>query len=314
MSDAAAPFYNDVALGPDNVVSRWLQTDDDVRIRVAAWPGDACKGTVLLFPGRTEFVEKYGMLAADFNAQGLAMLAIDWRGQGLADRLIDDPNVGHVGNFEDYQKDVRAALKMAHDLNLPKPWFLIGHSMGGCIGLRSLHENLPVAGAIFSAPMWGILLSPALRPAAWIMSWASKQVGADHVMAPGTKPVTYVLSAPFEDNTLTTDPEMYRIMQDQVRSYPELSLAGPSLRWLHEALMETRILAARPAPDVPCLTLLGSNERIVDPTRVHDCMATWPKGHLHVVDKGEHEVLMESDGMRREVMDACLAFFSKHSG
>ena len=54
----------------------------------------------------------------------------------------------------------RAALE---GLGAPKPWFLIGHSMGGAIGLRALHDGLPVQAAAFSAPMWGIAMHPALR-------------------------------------------------------------------------------------------------------------------------------------------------------
>jgi len=53
---------------------------------VGHWTGQHVKGTVLLFPGRTEYIEKYGPAAADFLARGFATVVIDWRGQGLADR------------------------------------------------------------------------------------------------------------------------------------------------------------------------------------------------------------------------------------
>jgi lysophospholipase len=307
-----APFYNDVALGSDEVQAYWARASDDVRIRLAVWRADAGLGTILMFPGRTEFVEKYAMSATAFAAQGYSTIAVDWRGQGLADRLIEDRRVGYVEQFQDYQKDVAAMVEAAQELDLPKPWYVFGHSMGGCIGLRALYEGIDVNGAIFSAPMWGILMSSALRPAAWALSWASKQVGLAKGFAPGTSDVTYVLDAPFEGNSLNTDPEMYRIMQDQVRSYPELSLAGPSLHWLHEALVEARDLAARPAPSVPGLTFLGSQECIVDSTAIKDRMQGWSNGELRMVEGAEHEVLMESKPMRDAAMAESLAFFNKH--
>ena len=197
----------------------------------------------------------------------------------------------------------------AKDLQLPEPYFLMGHSMGGCIGLRALVSGLPVKAAVFTAPMWGIMMSGAMRPMAWAMSWASKQVGTAEKLAPGTKARTYVLENPFEGNNLTTDPGMYRYMQDQVRSYPDLALGGPSLHWLHEALKETLDLSRLPSPDVPCLTFLGQHEQIVDCTRIHSRMDSWANGHLEMVDDAEHEVLMEPAGIRKHIFDEAAAHY-----
>jgi lysophospholipase len=200
-------------------------------------------------------------------------------------------------------------LAAAGDLGLPKPYFLIAHSMGGQIGLRAVLEGLPVNACVFSAPMWGILLSPALRPAVWAMTRAGRALGAGDKLAPGGRADAYVLGEPFADNTLTTDPAMYQMMVDHLNAHPELSLAGPSLTWLHVALRDCVELAGRPAPDVPCLTYLGSNERIVDPKRIHDRMAGWPAGELVMVNGAEHEILMEAPDTRDRVMAQILALF-----
>ncbi len=54
-----APLYNDISGGPEGGVAHWLTTSDGLRIRVGLWNMADAKGTVLIFPGRTEFVEKY---------------------------------------------------------------------------------------------------------------------------------------------------------------------------------------------------------------------------------------------------------------
>ena len=36
-------------------------------------------------------------------------MTVDWRGQGLADRAFADPMVGHVQDFDQYQRDLDAA-------------------------------------------------------------------------------------------------------------------------------------------------------------------------------------------------------------
>jgi len=162
-----APFHFDVAKGPEGAQAHWLKTADKLTIRAAHWRRDGAKGTVLMFPGRTEFIEKYGLAAEEFAKRGYAMVAVDWRGQGLADRMLPDRAIGHVNDFADYQLDVAAVVAYANDVGMPKPYFLVGHSMGGCIGLRALHEGLDVKAAAFSAPMWGVGLARHVRATAW---------------------------------------------------------------------------------------------------------------------------------------------------
>ena len=304
-----APLFTDVHPGPSSGVAHWVQTPDGKRIRVGHWPLEGAKGTVLIFPGRTEYIEKYGLVAGELAQRGLASVAIDWRGQGLAERLLDNPLTGHVEAFPDYQKDVAALLRAVRELGLPKPFYLLAHSMGGCIGLRAVMEGLPVQAAAFTGPMWGIYMAPHLRFAATILSNLMPLIGRGHHLPPGTKPDPYVISEPFEDNMLTTDRQMFDMMRDQLAAHPELALGGPSYLWLREALSETRHLASRPAPNLPAVSWLGSNERIVDVPHVHKRMEGWKGGRLELVDGGEHEVLMETEALRNPIFDGLERLF-----
>ncbi len=304
-----APFFTDVHPGPAGGGAHWAQTSDGLRIRVGHWPQDGAKGTVLIFPGRTEYIEKYGVVAAELARRGLAAMAIDWRGQGLADRMLDDPLVGHVDSFPDYQKDVAAMLRVAKEVNMPRPYFLLAHSMGGCIGLRAVMEGLAVQSVAFSGPMWGIYLAPHLRLAATIMAKIMPRIGRGHQLPPGTTSEPYVLADPFEDNMLTTDPQMWGMMRDQLTAHPELALGGPSFHWLNEALNETKHLASRAAPSLPAVSWLGSNERIVETGRIHARMEAWKGGRLEMVPGGEHEVLLEVEALRAPIYDGIEKLF-----
>lgn len=305
----SAPHFDDIANGPDGGASYWLNTDDGLRIRVGHWAKTDAKGTVLIFPGRTEYIEKYGATAKALNERGYASLAVDWRGQGLADRMIANRAIGHVGHFVDYQRDVAALMGFAKAQNLPKPYFLLGHSMGGCIGLRALNEGLDVQAAMFSAPMWGVQMAAALRPFAWGISTVSRRLGFDEKLSPGQFEQPYVLRADFAGNELTNDPTAYAQLRDQLRRYPDLALGGPSLRWLNTSLREMHRLSLLPSPkNIPCLTFLGSNESIVDPVRIHDRMARWPNGHLQVFAGGQHEMMMDS-ALQSDIFDATAAHF-----
>ncbi len=296
----AAPLFEDVADGPPGGRALWIAAADGLRLRAGHWPAAMAsgRGTVLLFTGRTEYIEKYGPTAAAFAHQGLHTLTVDWRGQGLSARMTDDRLSGHVARFVDYQLDVAAMIALAEEMDLPRPWFLLAHSMGGAIGLRALMDGLPVERAAFSAPMWGIGISPTLRPVAWSVAWAAEHLGADHLYAPGTAKSAYPEATAFDANLLTADRERYDWMARQTRLHPDLALGGPSLRWLGEALRDCRDLAPRPSPDIPTLTILGSEEKIVDPAAVQARMTTWPGGALKIAEGGRHEVLMEVPALR----------------
>ncbi len=308
---AAAPLHTKLAEGPDGGIAHWLTTSDGLRIRVAHWGLAGAKGTVLLFPGRTEYCEKYGRAAADLADRGYATLTIDWRGQGLAQRILPERGVGHVTAFEDYQQDVAAAVAHAKALNMPRPWYLVAHSMGGCIGLRALREGLDVNAVAFTAPMWGIQLAPHRRTLAWGVSSLSRMIGQSMRIAPGQSADTDVHEA-FADNELTSDPEMFDYMNTQIEKKPDLALGGPSLHWLNEALRETRRLHALPSPDLPCVVFLGDEEYIVDSDRITDRMKRWPKGELMMVPGAKHEVMMEIPLVRERAFDAMVSLFEEN--
>jgi lysophospholipase len=303
-----APLFEDIADAPKGGQAFWLTTSDGMRIRSGVW-AKGTKGTVLLFPGRTEYVEKYGRAAADLEARGYSTVVIDWRGQGLADRALPDRDIGHVEAFSEYQRDVEANVALARMLGLPEPYFLLSHSMGGCIALRALLNDLPVKAAAFSAPMWGISMAAWMRPLAQVITQVSGWVGQSHRFAPGTSDKSYVAEADFGGNVLTTDPEMWRYMKRQIVERPELSLAGPSLGWLREALAECHALSLAPSPATPAVTALGSAEKVVDPGPIHLRMARWPGARLDIYPGAEHEVLMEGPEYRKRFFDSATALF-----
>ncbi len=309
-----APFYHAVAEAPPGTIARWATASDGTRLRLAAWlPQENPQGSVLLFPGRTEYVEKYGRAARVFTGAGYAVASIDWRGQGLSHRVPEDRRLGHVEDFAEYQADVAALTAFAEARALPRPWFLVAHSMGGCIGLRALHEGLPVRAAAFSSPMWGIWLEPHEIPTAWILGLIAPRIGQGHRLTPDTGIEHIVVTGPFEGNDITTDREMWEYMKAQTDAHPGLALGGPTLAWLGAALTETRRLARRPAPAPPALTHLGSRERIVSPRAIRRLMARWPDGRLHLAEGAEHEIMMERPAIRRAFFEQAIALFRTRS-
>lgn len=307
MSDA--PFFAAIAGGPQGGFALWAKAPDSVRLRFGIWPKAGAKGTVFLLPGRTEYIEKYGRAAADLAARGYATICVDFRGQGLSDRLSQDPMAGHIEDFDHYQLDLDTMLDTAQRHALPQPYFILSHSMGGCIALRRLMGKHPFQAAAFSAPMWGIALSSWMRPLAGVISTVSSLFGLSHLYAPGTGAKTYVTDAQFMGNVLTTDPEMWRYMQSQALAHPEITLGGPSIAWGRAALMECHALSMLPSPSLPCYTALGTAEKVVDPMPIHARMAIWAGSKLDLYTGAEHEIMMEGPQARARFFDSACALF-----
>ena len=305
-----APFHDSLADGPDGGSAHWLTAEDGVRLRAAVWPRDGtASGTVFLYPGRCEYAEKYGRSARAIVDRGYTCTAIDWRGQGMSDRLLPDPDIGHVQSFQDYQKDTAAFLEMARTMGLPEPYVLLAHSMGGCIGLRHLIDGSPFRAAVFSAPMWGITMSGTLRKLANTLPAIATRLGLGTRRTPTTGRASYLLDTPFEGNMLTTDAEMWDYMVGQARAEARFRLGGPSLIWLADSLVEMRALAEAPRPDVIAHASVGTLERIVEPDMVEAIMQDWPMGTFTRVDGAEHEILMERPEIRSAFLDRSFATF-----
>ena len=308
----AAPLYNDIARGPADARAHWLIARDGTRLRLAIWNRQAARGTVFLLPGRTEYVEKYGLAATTLAASGYMTLCIDWRGQGLSARALPDPLQGHVDDFAEYQTDLDTALMFARSEHLPEPYYMLAHSMGGNIGLRHLTRLNAFNAAAFSAPMWGIGVANWMRPFTRMIGAAAHRLALDHRYAPGTGPAIYVTDSPFAGNTLTTDPDRWEYMRQQALAQPQLSLGGPTFGWLRAALTECAALAKLPAPDLPVLTGLGTQERIVDTQPIRTRMSHWPKGRLDLYPNAEHEVMMERPQTRNAFLASAVALFNTH--
>ncbi|MGR3198372.1 MAG: alpha/beta hydrolase [Paracoccus sp. (in: a-proteobacteria)] len=293
----------------------FVTAEDGVRLRLAHWAAqDGGLGTVLLFPGRTEYIEKYAPFAARLTAQGYDVLAIDWRGQGLSDRLQADPRPGHVREFADYQHDVVEMVVAAEALQLPQPWHLLAHSMGGCIGLAALEGDLPVQTAVFSAPMWGINLRRAQQGIALGIAYLAGRLGRGGLAAPrsGGSSTTYFLDECFHDNLLTHNVDEWARLLREAATWPDLTIGGASFDWVSKALNECARLSRIPSPQTPMLVAVGTEEKVVSVQAIRDRASRWPGGDLLEVADTRHEVMMELPPARETFIAATLDRFATH--
>lgn len=272
-------------------------------------------GTVLLFPGRTEYVEKYSPVATALAANGYPVLGIDFRGQGASDRLLDDRGVGHIDDFADYQRDVAAMVTAAEALALPRPWHLLAHSMGAAIAIRALSRGLPVASAVLSAPMWGIRFGPLPATVgngvARGVTRAAGRTGRGIRAVPGPNTV---LSTAFHRNLLTSDLEQYIRLMRHAASWPDFAVGPATYNWVSAALRECRALSRLPSPAIPALITLSGADLIVSTAAIRRRAASWPGATLLELPGARHEALFEVEATRMRTLQAALALFAEAGG
>ena len=177
---------------------------------------------------------------------------LDWRGQGLGRPADRRPDGGaRALHFTDYQQDVAAMLAAAREAGPARPWHLLAHSMGGCIGLRAAMEGLPVTACAFTGPMWGIRMADALRPVAWSLSWGSKRLGSAIATHPARR-ATLRADGTVRDQQADPRPRHVRLHdQPSDAPIPSWASAGPACAGCTRRCAKRARWPAAPRPTCP---------------------------------------------------------------
>ncbi|MBG0757231.1 alpha/beta fold hydrolase [Vibrio cidicii] len=266
---------------------------------------------VLLVNGRIESSWKYQELLFDFYHQGYDVYSYDHRGQGLSDRLVQDSDIGHVYEFDDYVRDL-ASVVQHFALEGYQQCHLVSHSMGGAIATRYLQTNPhhPFDKLVLSAPMFGINLPWYLSPVAIAVSQILTAVYPTPTYAPGHQPY---YAKPFEDNPLSQSKARYHWFRQLYTDKPELQVGGPSTRWVWQGLMATKqCLQMTRQLKIPVLLLQAGNDRIVSNQAQNQfykkLCKTNKNSQMITIDGAQHELLFEQDQYRNQALDALFRF------
>jgi lysophospholipase len=296
---------------PEDVVSGLLKTRDGVDIRFARWaPPPGRKGTVCLFTGRAEFIEKYFETVRDLRARGFAVAMIDWRGQGMSGRALRNPRKGYVRNFNDYIIDLETFINEVVLPDCPPPFFALAHSMGASILLRAAHQGHRwFDRMVLLAPM--IALPGARRSLATrTVVKAMRLIGLGGSYVPGGD-ATVMMQRPFLGNLLTSDPVRYARNVAVAEAEPSLAIGWPTVAWADSAF---RVMSefAEPSYPVkirqPILVVAAGQDQIVSTPAIDEFAIRLRAGRHLIVAGARHELLMEQDRFRGQVLAAFDAF------
>ena len=300
---------------PSGARTGTFKSFDGKSMRYAVWQASQGpkRGTVCLFGGRTEFIEKYFEVVADLRRRGFAVATMDWRGQGGSVRELRNPRKGFVRNFADFDADLQRFMR---DIVMPDclpPYIALAHSMGGNIVLRAAAmPGVWFEKIVLSAPMVRLHSSQAkvsmrtARNAARIAC----AIGLGGRYVPGGSD-DYGEHWPFEGNKVTGDRERYARNNAVVEAAPDLGLGTATYRWLWEAFKSMdRLWRAdfAPAVQVPILFAIAGEDRVAQSRAIEDFALRLKLARHIVIPQARHEILQERDELRQQFWAAFDAY------
>jgi lysophospholipase len=298
---------------PNGAVSGILNARDGLSIRYARWDTTAGRrlGTVCLFHGRTEFIEKHFETITDLRRRGFAVATMDWRGQGGSSRLLKNPLKGHIENFAQYDADVVTFMSEIVLPDCPPPYYCLAHSMGGHLVLRLTQTKACWWDRIvLSSPMIAFAGSETRNAANSAIAEIATFFGLGDSYIPGWK--SYLPEAePFEGNVLTSDRLRYERARDVIQAAPHLTLGAPTLGWVTAATASMSLITSADFMEsikVPILIVAAGNDQVVS-TLAIERFASRIKNCTHIVLAGaRHEILQERDQLREQFWAAFDAY------
>jgi lysophospholipase len=297
---------------PGNAVVLQVTTSDGVALRVARWRQTArrVRGTVCILQGRAEFIERYFETITELRRRGFAVVTFDWRGQGRSGREVDNPRKGHVKDFSRYRRDLEAVRAEVLEPLMPKPHFVLAHSMGGAIALLGAREGwLPFERLVATTPMIDLCLvkiTHLRRTSARLLRWLG--FGASFVPGGGETPIS---TKPFEGNRLTSDPKRHARNAVLASAMGEGAIGDPTIAWTDAAFrLMNRFRDPRFAIDIriPTLIVAAGADPVCATPAIERFAARLKAGHAIVIPGARHEILMERDVIRSEFWAAFDAF------
>ncbi len=296
---------------PENVVSGTIKTPDGAELRFARWaPPAERKGTVCVFTGRSEQIEKYFETVRDLRDRGFAVAMIDWRGQGHSSRRLRNSRKGYVRDFSDYEVDVETFVQQVVLPDCPPPFFALAHSMGGAVMLRIAHAGKRwFDRMVMTAPMIDLPGRATSFPTRALLR-AMRLAGLGGRYVPGGSSAL-TGAGPFINNPLTSDPVRYARNVAILEEDPTLGLGAPTVAWADTAFRAMHGFRATAYPSEirqPVLMLAASNDSVVSTAAIEEFAYHMRAGSHLVIAGSKHEILQEQDRYRAQFWAAFDAF------
>jgi acylglycerol lipase len=218
---------------------------DGTALQGRLWTQADSRGTLVIAHGLGEHGGSYRRTAEELGpALGIDIFAFDFRGSGRS-----AGKRGVVRSYDDLSLDLAAAIEWAARERPGLPRFLLGHSNGGLVSLRTvIDRDLGLTGLIVS--------NPSLRLTAHVPAW--KRLFGEVLLRVAP---SLTLPTGLSNEQLTQDPEVIAVIADDPLRHGRIS---PPL-FFGMSAAGPEVIARAPEIHLPTLLILGGSDPIIDP-------------------------------------------------
>jgi lysophospholipase len=275
------------------------------------------RGSVLVSAGRTEMAEKFLELAYDLNKLGFSPIYITThRGQGKSDRGINHAYKGYVRKFRYYSDDLNTLATLIKNENKNSKLYLIGHSMGGAVGVEYLERFESVfTKAAFTSPMLQIYFSgessesSALKDTALACFIPFRPYCTSYVPGGGNPN----RNPEFEGNDVTSSKTRFEFKKELFKLYPKAMVGSATIRWVRESIFAGRSMRATKNMNkisTPFLMFVAQKDTVVDNTGLLSACSKTIKCESTIIQDALHNLFMERDELRTPIINKIDRFFN----
>ncbi len=297
-----ADIHNDTYKGKTSPFS-FMKTNDGGFIRYGIWhcTGDKKKGSIILFNGRSEFMEKYSETIGELLNKRFDVYSLDWRGQGLSERLLPDRKKGFISDYSIYLNDVKKFIDKIVKPEAVLPVMILAHSMGGHIALRLIHDCSTVAEkVVLSSPMIEIFNLPVTGWFSGLITKFAIKADMGHTYALGAQRYNPDKEK-FEGNRLTSNQIRFMATRKKIMKNPELASGGVTYGWLWASFQSIDIVNHPGYAEnikTPVLMISAGSDRVVSIKAQKKICARLANCCSIEIKNARHEILMETDAIR----------------
>ncbi len=283
---------------------------DELMLNYEYYRSDNNTENIVIVHGYTEFLKKYEEMTVYLFDMGYNVFIYDQRGHGFSGRLVDNKELTHVDNFEDYSKDLECFIdKVVKPVIGEEPLYIVSHSMGGAVAAIYLENGGTVQKAVLSSPMIAPVANnvpaPILKLSAYIGKlrggWAGQYKHTD-----GFTP-----NAVFE-NSSDLSYVRFKYNLDKRIETDEYKNSASSNRWIYESVsIKNRIIGNAKNIDVPILLITAGKDTVVK-NKLHCKFAANSKNCRHVfINDAKHSIFTSSNDILKEYYSLLFDFLGE---
>ena len=288
----------------------------DKPIAAFRYDADRPRGTVVVIHGFTECAEKFSELTCSLLHSGYSVLTCDQRGHGASwrdERLGGDMSLTHVDSFQEYVDDLGALCNQVLK-QMPRPWYIFAHSMGGAVTCCFLEDHPGVfEKAVLCAPMIAPQVGGIPLPAARAMCHAATLLGMGWKRVSLRQPY----AGPEDFATSCATGQARFAWYDDLRVRTErYHNSAPTWSWTLEAFRVTDRLLTSGRPEgvkIPVMLYTAERDEQVMPEAQAKFAARLPHGQRKIVPGSKHEIYRSTDEVLFPWWREILTFYNSKS-